>query len=598
MASFNRPGVYIQEVSLPQSVPLADVSAAAGAMAGWLSKGATNAPVLVSSWNDFVKNFGGLNDSFPATWAAYNFFANGGRDLYVQRVVGTGAAAGTIVVNDGVSGTTTYTATVTAASATAGTVTYTANNTFSSGQTVSITGLSTDAFNLTSVTIASASSTQFTVTNAATGTAVTGATATATVNVTVTANPVFTLTAINPGTWSSSYGVQIVPAGVSSRFGINIYNIVGSTSTLVESWSDLSMDPTDKYYFRSLLNSMSVYVTVGSSGLDNSKSPYTGATTPTVFANGANGSAPARTDYYNAGNSPATGAWTLFDTIKNPLVVYNPDAAYASTSTLTTQLHGDAMIYAAARGDAFAVIDTPSGLSASGAQANVTASLAVAAASTTGNNAAAYYPWINVPDVNKAPGTLRTQAPGAAIVGQYLATDATRGVFKTPAGLGNKIALAVSTEHQFTNAELDALNTSVDPVNAIRQVPGAGIVVMGGRTLDNTPNNRYINLRRSMIYIEKRIKDLTSFAVFENNDARLWLQIRTSINTFLLSYWSQGGLRGNSPTEAYYVKCDATTTSFSDIQSGIVNVEVGVALEYPTEFVVVKLGQLTGNASA
>jgi hypothetical protein len=563
-------------------------------MAGWLNKGSTAAPVLVSSWSEFVKNFGSLNDSYPTTWAAYSFFANGGRQLYVQRLAGTGAAAGTIAFNDG-SGTT-LTATVTAASATAGTVTYTASNSFSSGQTVSITGLSTSAFNLTSVTIATATSSQFTVTNAATGTAVTGASATATV--VTTSNPVFTLTAINPGAWANSYAAQIVPGGDSTTFGLNIYSVSGTNYTLVESFQDLSMSSTARGYVRSVINTLSTYATIGASGFDATKTPFKTATLPTLFASGADGTAPSRTDYYNAASSPATGAWANFDVINNPLVIYAPDAAYAATSTLTTQLHGDAMIYAATRDDAFVVIDTQSGLSASAAQTNVTATLAVAAASTTGNIAAAYYPWINIPDGNKIPGATRLQAPGAAIVGQYLATDASRGVFKTPAGLGNKIALAVSTEHLFTNAELDALNSSADPVNAIRQVPGAGIVVMGGRTLDNTANNRYINIRRSLIFIEKQIKDLASFAIFENNDARLWSQIRSSLNSFLLGYWQQGGLRGTDPKQAYYVKVDESTTTFSDIQNGRVNIEVGVALQYPAEFVVIKLGQLTGNASA
>ena len=121
---------------------------------------------------------------------------------------------------------------------------------------------------------------------------------------------------------------------------------------------------------------------------------------------------------------------------------------------------------------------------------------------------------------------------------------------------------------------------------------------MGGRTLDNTPNNRYINIRRSLIYIEKRLSDLTQFAVFENNDSRLWLQIRTALNAFLLSYWQSGGLRGATVSQAFYVKCDSSTTTFSDMQAGKVNIEVGVSLEYPAEFVVIKLGQLTGNASA
>jgi len=594
MATYSRPGVYIQEVALPQAVQLADVSQSVGAMAGWLNKGSIAAPVLVSSWSEFVKNFGGLNDSYPTTWAAYNFFANGGRQLYVQRLAGTGAVAGSIAFNDN-SGVT-ITTTVTAASAATGTVTYTAANAYVAGQTVSITGLSTAAFNLTGVTIATANATTFTVTNAATGTAVTGATATATV-VTVS-NPVFTLTALNPGAWANSYAAQIIPGGVTNTFGLNIFAVSGTSYTAVESFTDLSMTSTDKNYVRTVINTLSAYATIGTVGFDGTKTPYKAATTPTAFSSGADGTLPSRTDYYNAAQSPATGAWAAFDVINNPLVIYAPDAAYSATSTLTTQLHGDAMIYAATRDDSFVVIDTPSGLSATAAQTNVTATLAVAAASTTGNIAAAYYPWVNIPDGTKIPGAVRLQAPGASVVGQYLATDATRGVFKTPAGLGNNIALAVSTEHAFTNAELDALNTSVDPINAIRQVPGAGIVIMGGRTLDNTSNNRYINIRRSLYFIEKQIKDLSQFALFESNDSRLWSQLRTTINSFLLNYWQQGGLRGTSPVDAYYVKVDASTTTFADIQNGRVNIEVGVALQYPAEFVVIKLGQLTGSATA
>jgi phage tail sheath protein FI len=63
-------------------------------------------------------------------------------------------------------------------------------------------------------------------------------------------------------------------------------------------------------------------------------------------------------------------------------------------------------------------------------------------------------------------------------------------------------------------------------------------------------------------------------------------------------YWQAGGLRGANPAQAFYVKCDSTTTPFADIQAGRINIEVGVALQYPTEFVVIKLGQLTGSATA
>jgi phage tail sheath protein FI len=594
MANFARPGVYIQEVALQQAVQPASTANAVGAFVGALPKGLTTAPVLVSTWTDFVKAFGGLNDSYPTTWAAYNFFANGGRDLYVKRVIGASSAAGSVVINDGPGTTTTTTATVTAASATDGTVTYTATNTFTVGQSVSITGLSTSAFNLTSVTIASRSNSQFTITSAATGTAVTGASGVATVTTSVAANPVFIATAVNVGSWSSEYSVAIVAGGSSNRFGLEVYQttaVGGSTSTnLVESYTDLSMTSTDRNFVRSVINSNPTSViTIGTVGFDATKFP--GVTTAALaLTGGADGVAPVRTDY--------VASWVTYDSVVNPLVMYAPDAPYAATGTLTAEIHGDSVAYAASRNDAFVVVDTPSGLSVVGAQEQVTATSAIFAANSTGNIAASYYPWYNIPDPTKSIGVTRLQAPGAGVVGQYLATDASRGPAKTPAGLQNVMALAVSTEHLFTNAELDAINTSVNPINAIRQVPGAGIVIMGGRTFDNTPNNRYINLRRSLIYIQKSMNDLTSFAVFENNDSVLWSQIKTSLNSFLRSYWQSGGLRGTNPSQAYYVKCDDTNNPFTEIQAGRVNIEVGVALEYPAEFVVIKLGQLTGNASA
>ena len=142
------------------------------------------------------------------------------------------------------------------------------------------------------------------------------------------------------------------------------------------------------------------------------------------------------------------------------------------------------------------------------------------------------------------------------------------------------------------------MNTGTEPINAIRQIPGSGIVIMGARTMNNTTSNRYINVRRSIMYLKTELEQRSAFALFENNDSILWGRITTSLSTFLRGYWQQGGLRGTDPSQAFYVTCDATNNSVADIQNGIVNVEVGVAIEYPAEFVVIKLGQLTGNATA
>jgi phage tail sheath protein FI len=295
-----------------------------------------------------------------------------------------------------------------------------------------------------------------------------------------------------------------------------------------------------------------------------------------------------------------------FDPINSPLLINNPDAAYTFASGGTTGdraaavlLQADVAGYAEARGDAFAIVDPPAGLTAAEAITYAADVKAGFAASGDGGNTATYFPWVVVPDqLSAASSATRILPPGPAAMGKFLDTDATRGVFKTPAGFGTRVSNAVALERSLTNTELDSLNVAAAPVNAIRNVPGAGIVIMGGRTMNNTPGERYINVRRSMIFLKKELTDRSAFAVFENNSERLWNQIRTSLGNFLRDYWSQGGLRGTSPAQAFYVKCDASNNTPQQILSGRVNIEIGVAVEYPAEFIVISIGQITGSASA
>jgi phage tail sheath protein FI len=119
---------------------------------------------------------------------------------------------------------------------------------------------------------------------------------------------------------------------------------------------------------------------------------------------------------------------------------------------------------------------------------------------------------------------------------------------------------------------------------------------MGARTLkqDGTAN-KYVNMRRSLNYIRKNLQNLTEFALFENNDERLWAQIRTTLGSFLNEYKNQGGLRGATNAQAFFIKCDAENNSAQQIANGEVHIQVGVALQYPAEFIVIDLSQKTLN---
>lgn len=512
MATYSRPGVFINEVSLPQSIDSANNGASRGAFVGTFAKGPTADSTLITSWYEFGKTFGNLSDLYPASWALYAFFANGGRQVYVKRVVGAGAAAASVTLLDRAA----------------------------------------------------------------------------------TPVPTLTISAANPGQWGNT-----LKAAVTSASALTFNLVISNEDGVVEQFADLSMSPTSSRYVVSYVNSTSSIVRVSSlnatTAAPNNQPAVDGQK---LFISGTDGAVPTRAAY--------TAALATFDPITSPLLINNADAAYAFASGGTTAarsaaiaLQGDVASYAEARGDAFAIIDPPAGLTAAEAIAYASEVKAAFAASGDGGNTATYYPWVAVPDqLSAATAATRILPPGPAAMGKFLETDATRGVFKSPAGFGTRIANAVALERSLTNAELDSLNTAAAPVNAIRNVPGAGIVIMGARTLNNTPGERYINVRRSMIFLKNELTNRSEFAVFENNSELLWNRIRTSLGNFLRDYWSQGGLRGSTPSQAFYVRCDASNNTPQQILSGTVNIEIGVAVEYPAEFIVISIGQITGSASA
>lgn len=169
-------------------------------------------------------------------------------------------------------------------------------------------------------------------------------------------------------------------------------------------------------------------------------------------------------------------------------------------------------------------------------------------------------------------------------------------MFKAPAGLQARLAGVVSVV-TLTNAELDNLNSAAAPVNAIKFVPGSGFVVMGSRTLRPGYVDKYVPVRRTLIYLRKALTDLTEFAIFEPNDEALWRRIEANVSTFLTDFWSKGGLRGTTPQAAFFVKVDAENNPQSSIDNGYVNIEVGVALQRPAEFIIIKIGQFDGGTT-
>ena len=495
--TYLRPGVYVEEISTKTAPLTGSAATSIAAFVGATDKGPTT-PTLVTSWAQYTSIYGSWGTNDTVTRAIYLFFANGGSQAYVQRVVAGSPALATVTLKD-----------------TAGTPADT-----------------------------------------------------------------LTINAKNVGSWGNSLYVSIVSSSLGSDyFSVVVYSGGSADANVVERFLDVTMNKDSVYYAVNVINGGSNYIAAVDASLsdtyNSSDNPAT--CTATVLTSGSNGTAPTTA---NIASAISGGA---LDSIDNALLLNAPG--------VTAQADVDPILaYAAGRKDVFVIIDGINDTAANQITLVNTYSTANAA------YGAVYFPQLVIPNPTQAStGATITVPPGGAVIGRIVTTDASRGVFKSPAGLDARLSGVVSVNN-LTNTELDNLNSNNAAINAIRYIPGSGIVVMGARTLKPGYENRYISVRRSLIYLRKQADDLTKFGLFEPNDFRLWSRIESTLQAFLTDFWQQGGLAGNTPSDAFYVKCDEENNTDLTVANGQVIAEIGVALQRPAEFIVIRISQYDGGA--
>jgi uncharacterized protein len=252
---------------------------------------------------------------------------------------------------------------------------------------------------------------------------------------------------------------------------------------------------------------------------------------------------------------------------------------------------------------AFFILDAPAAWDEiSDVTSNATGIDSIAATVGTDNarNAAVFFPRLRMPNPLRQ-NQIETFASCGAVAGVFARTDTQRGVWKAPAGLEAGIAGVSALSVPMTDSENGQLNPI--GVNCLRAMPGAGPVVWGSRTLrgaDRLADTdwKYIPVRRLALFLEESIYRGTQWAVFEPNDEPLWSQLRMNIGGFLQTMFRQGAFQGSSAREAYFVKCDRSTTTQTDINNGIVNILIGYAPLKPAEFVILKFQQMAGQVQS
>ncbi|MFJ9704031.1 phage tail sheath family protein [Streptomyces sp. NPDC101234] len=536
------PGVYVQEVAGGVRT-ITGVATSITAFLGRTRRGPVDRATVVDNFADYQRIFGGLSPDSTVSSAVRDFFANGGGQALVVRVT-----PGTVKATP---------ARLTRPAATPG-----------GKDTADATAADTTA-------------------NADTTAADTG--------------PDLVLVAAEPGSWANQLTAAVVYDST-----VDLTEVATRLGTTADELFDLVVTDGATGQQETIRN---VTVTAGARRLDQvlqaesrlvrvSDTPGLPAQRPRETTAGqplAVAEADAGTDGgdlteddYTAPALQAThgGLYALDQADLFNLLCIPPPVAGGDTPP---GVYRAALAYCVRR-RAVLIVDPPGGMTVA------TAATALSGLQLTGpdaRNAALYYPRLLQADP-AAGGRLGAFPACGAIAGVIARTDASRGVWKAPAGLDAALAGAADLAVGLTDAETGELNPL--GVNCLRSFPGAGLVVWGARTLRGADQladeYKYLPVRRLALHIEESLYRGTQWAVFEPNDEPLWAQIRLNLGAFMQGLFRQGAFQGTTARDAYFVKCDRETTTADDVNLGRVNVVVGFAPLRPAEFVILQIQQI------
>jgi hypothetical protein len=589
----------------------------------------------ITSWSEFEANFGSFHDFGYLPFAVRAFFQNGGSECYVVRVAAVKAvdvAARPAVASFALCAATKDVETTLTASLAAGTfeVPVTDASAFKSGNAVQLFSPAiqiageVDFVQGNSVFLTERVPVAF---DQASGVLRRYASSTV-------------MQAKSPGAWGNEVWVTLSPldaSASSTRFSLRVTRPADEWSGAEEEfYLKLSIDPSDQnddsiYAPTVLQRSNLVRLSVA---LNNDNTPAAAIpiglmsglnSVPQHLLGGRDGVAEVTNADFIGGPDDYRGLRLLED-IQDVAIVSIPDAVFTGpippspvsdttpdpcappptdTGTLstTTVSSGPPLLDSVAVLDLqlsllehcqrlryrFAVLDAPPGLLPSEAS-----DWAMGLRGSSGRFGALYYPWLTVPDPRSSDMPAIPVPPSGHVVGAYASNDATKGVRKPPANQ----ALSFITDVAFDvddNTQGD-LNTS--RVNCIRMLPGRGIRVWGARTLGEASATSwmFVHARRLMSYIEASVERSTRWTVFEPHDDKLRRALRHSLNVFLRDIWQSGGLKGATPEESYYVKCDETNNTSATIDNGQLICEAGVAVAAAMEFLVFEIRRNVDSA--
>jgi phage tail sheath protein FI len=631
MVQVTYPGVYIQERASGVRT-ITGVATSIAAFVGYTRKGVPDKAVAITSFSDFERGYGGLDHDSPLSYAVRQFYANGGSQALVVRVASGFASAAFVLSDD------TPAPVLDVAAASPGSwanslriaIDRTAVRNPDAEFNLVVQQLGSDGVTLQTlethrnlnldanspqyaVSVVNGASAAVTLARRALVFADTGfAVGTDSSTLAWPINPAArTITGVLDGTTPFTLAVGAGPFADLAAVIAAVTAAITAAGVVGLAASETGADGTagtDHLRLASATAGESSAVTIGGGafgglaallglGLANGGREFTGSAEhrPAVVAAPLPAPGTPGVDGVRAGavelvGSPLakTGMQALLDTdLFNLLVI--PETFDMTDAQAAAVIASAADLCENRR--AFYILDAPSGKTL----ANIAA---WANGVTQTRNAAVYFPPVRI--VDPLDGLRpRAMPPSGTLAGVYARTDATRGVWKAPAGtdatLNGVIDLGLPV------SDLENGNLNPHGINVLRSFPAYGRVVWGARTTRGADAQadeyKYVPIRRLALFLEESLYRGTQWVVFEPNDEPLWAQIRLNLGVFMNGLFRQGAFQGSTPQEAYFVKCDKETTTQADRNLGIVNIEVGFAPLKPAEFVVITIQQVIGDLS-
>jgi len=609
------PGVYVEEI--PSGVrTIAGVATSITAFIGRTVRGAVNDAVVINSFGDFERRFGGLSNDSTVSFAVRDYFLNGGTQAIIVRLFSPTFADETARLAALAAATTQA---QTAADAVAAAADTEAGNPGADAASVAAAAqaavaaasapgpaaaAAAQAVAAAAQTAAAAPGADATSVDTATAAAVAGAvTAAANAQAPVTRARMtiggITLVAADEGSWGNALRARIdhnVAAGATDLFNLSIRD---GTTGEIELIRNVAIVTNHVRRIDNVLRKESKLMRVEGS-LPGSRpaasaapapgaDPFGPTTSTGISAPASDGNVLINTNYLGS-ESAKTGIFALERADLFNLLCIPP---ISSTADIPNDVWAAADSYCL-RKRAVVVVDPPSGWTDV-----ATAVAGIASVGAVSRNATIYFPRLRQPNPLRE-SQIETFAPCGAVAGLIARTDGARGVWKAPAGLEATLFGVPELSVPLTDAENGQLNPL--GINCLRSIVPAGRIAWGARTRQGDDRLasewKYLPVRRLALYIEESLYRGTQWVVFEPNDEPLWAQIRLNVGAFMHTLFRQGAFQGTTPADAYLVKCDRETTTQDDINRGVVNIVVGFAPLKPAEFVIIKLQQLAGQQQA